>query len=97
MRGHRLVGIAVVAIVGAGCAGLNVRQEEGWVAFHQCVISAPTASMEDLSPDGRVNYYTSEGSEFGVMKGCMEERGYRCDLGLTIGARPHTHCYPRAG
>jgi hypothetical protein len=43
-----------------------------------------------------VSCRTREGSEFSVMKACMEQRGYHCDLGVAIGARPHTHCHPRA-
>jgi hypothetical protein len=30
------------------------------------------------------------------MKACMESRGYACDLGVAIGFRPYTYCYPRA-
>jgi len=26
----------------------------------------------------------------------MESRGYACDLGVAIGFRPYTYCYPRA-
>jgi hypothetical protein len=44
---------------------------------------------------GRVHYWTAEGVEFGAMKTCMEQRGYDCDIGVTIGTRPHTYCYPR--
>jgi hypothetical protein len=94
LRVERLLGAGMLVAVLAGCAGLNVQQEAGWVAFHDCQPAAPSAAMEDLSQNGRVNYRTREGSEFSVMKACMEQRGYRCDLGLTIGARPHTHCYP---
>ena len=93
---RRLAGVALLTGVLTGCAGLNAQQEAGWVAFHDCQAAWPTASMEDLRRDGRVNYVTREGSEFSVMKSCMEQRGYQCDLGLTIGSRPNTHCYPRA-
>jgi hypothetical protein len=29
------------------------------------------------------------------MKACMESRGYACDLGVAIGFRPYTYCYPK--
>lgn len=80
----------------AGCAGLNMQQEQGWQAFHDCQPTASSAALEDLSLSGRVNYRTQEGVEFTAMKTCMEARGYACDLGLAIGARPHTHCYPKS-
>jgi hypothetical protein len=79
----------------AGCAGLNATQERGWVAFHDCDRdTTSSAALEDLDPGGRVNYRTQEGTDFSSMKACMEARGYACDLGLAIGSRPHTHCYP---
>jgi hypothetical protein len=87
-------GLALAAIL-AGCGGLNVRQEAGWAAFHDCQQSSSSAALEELLPGGRVNYRTLEGLEFSSMKACMERRGYDCDLGVTIGARPNTHCYPR--
>jgi hypothetical protein len=91
-----LAAAVAVAAVLAGCAGLNARQEAGWTAFRDCQPAAPSAAMEDLLQTGRVHYWTQEGAEFGVMKACMEARGYSCDLGVTIGTRPHTYCYPRA-
>ena len=97
-RTPRRLAWAVVIVAGlAGCGTLNPRQDAGWTAFHGCQPLAPSAAMEDLRIDGRVNYRTQEGAEFSSMKACMEQRGYGCDLGLTIGARPHTHCYPKAG
>jgi hypothetical protein len=77
-----------------GCAGLTVQQERAWRAFHECQPTASSAALEDLSQSGRINYRTQDGVDFGLMKACMEARGYACDLGLSIGARPHTHCYP---
>jgi hypothetical protein len=86
----------LVALVLAACAGLNATQEQGWVAFHDCQrATAVTASLEDLQQGGRVNYRTQDGVEFSAMKACMEARGYACDLGIAIGFRPHTYCYPR--
>ena len=93
---RRLLGAVVIAAGLAGCASLNPRQEAGWLAFHDCLPVAPSAAIEDLLQSGRVNYRTQEGSEFSAMKACMELRGYSCDLGVTIGSRPHTHCYPKA-
>jgi hypothetical protein len=87
-----VVSLALVSLV--GCAGLTVRQEQGWTAFHDCQQVAPSAALEDLVAD-RVNYRTQEGIEFTNMKACMESRGYLCDLGLSIGSRPNTHCYAR--
>ena len=87
-----VVSLALVSLV--GCAGLTGRQEQGWTAFHDCLQVAPSAALEDLLGD-RVNYRTQEGIDFTNMKACMESRGYACDLGLSIGFRPHTHCYPR--
>ena len=92
--GMRALGLALLAVAVSGCAGLTPQQEAGWVAFHECQAAWPTASMDDLHPDGRVNYVTREGNEFGLMKACMEQRGYRCDLGVTVATRPQTHCYP---
>ncbi len=93
---RRLAGaLMLVAGALAGCAGLNVKQEQGWVAFHDCQRGAFSAALEDLLVSGRVNYRTQEGVEFSAMKTCMEARGYACDLGLAIGSRPHTHCYPK--
>ena len=86
---------AGLALVLAACAGLTPQQDAGWVAFHACQPSARSATMEDLLTGGRVHYWTQEGAEFGAMKACMEERGYLCDIGVTIGTRPHTYCYPR--
>lgn len=80
----------------AGCAGLNATQEQGWLAFHDCQrTNGSPAALEDLLVSGRVNYRTQEGSEFSRMKACMEARGYACDLGVAIGSRPHTYCYPK--
>lgn len=80
----------------AGCAGLNATQEQGWLAFHDCQRATfSPAALEDLLQSGRVNYRTQEGTDFSSMKACMEARGYACDLGLAIGSRPHTHCYPK--
>ena len=79
----------------AGCAGLTGVQEQGWIAFHDCQrTSATSAALEDLQTSGRVNYRTQEGVEFSAMKACMESRGYACDLGVAIGYRPYTYCYP---
>jgi hypothetical protein len=86
--------VALAAVSLAGCAGLAPRQEQGWVAFHDCQHVAPSAALEDLLAD-RVNYRTQEGVEFSAMKACMERQGYVCDLGLSIGSRPNTHCYPK--
>jgi hypothetical protein len=80
----------------AGCAGLTAQQDAGWVAFHACQQGSASAALEDLLVGGRVNYRTQEGVEFSAMKACMERHGYSCDLGLAIGSRPHTHCYPKA-
>jgi hypothetical protein len=94
----RLAWVLVLGLVAgdlAGCAGLSVEQEQGWLAFHACQRVASSAALEDLLEGGRVNYRTQEGSEFSAMKACMERRGYACDLGLAIGSRPHTHCYPK--
>ena len=90
----RLLAAVVLAAGVAGCAGLTPQQDAGWAAFHACQASWPTASLDDLHPNGRVNYVTREGSEYGVMKACMEQRGYQCDLGVTVATRPQTHCYP---
>ena len=94
---RRLRCLTLLLIAGlAGCAGLNSRQEQGWVAFHDCRNTAATsAALEDMLVGGRVNYRTQEGVDFSSMKACMESRGYTCDLGVAIGSRPHTHCYPR--
>jgi hypothetical protein len=91
-----VIAAVLVAAGLAGCAGLSPGQDASWVAFHACQTAAPSAALEDLHPNGRVSYRTREGSEFSVMKACMEQRGYHCDLGVAIGARPHTHCHPRA-
>ena len=91
----RFTSVVVLALVSlAGCGGLTPRQQQGWTAFHDCQQVAPSAALEDLRAD-RVNYRTQDGIEFTHMKACMESRGYVCDLGLSIGSRPHTHCYPR--
>jgi hypothetical protein len=91
---RRFTRVAVLAVVSlAGCAGLTPGQEQGWTAFHDCQQVAPSAALEDLTD--RVNYRTQEGVDFTAMKACMESRGYVCDLGLSIGFRPNTHCYPR--
>jgi hypothetical protein len=91
----RRLAALVAALALAGCAGgLTSSQDAGWTAFHACQAAWPTASLDDLHPNGRVNYVTREGSEFSVMKACMEQRGYRCDLGVTVATRPQTHCYP---
>ena len=87
--------VLALAVALAGCGGLTVKQEAGWDAFHDCQQSSSSAALEELLPGGRVNYRTLEGVEFSSMKACMERRGYDCDLGVTIGARPNTHCYPR--
>ena len=94
----RLTCLALLLAAGlAGCAGLNVTQEQGWTAFHDCQrTTATSAALEDLQERGRVNYRTQEGVEFSSMKACMESRGYACDLGVAIGFRPYTYCYPRA-
>ena len=90
----RILGLVAGGL--AGCAGLTAQQEQGWRAFHDCQPAASSAALEDLALSGRVNYRTQEGVDFSAMKACMEARGYACDLGLAIGARPHTHCYPRS-
>jgi hypothetical protein len=95
-RMERLARAALLAALLAGCGSLTVQQQAGWVAFHECQQGSASASLEDLLIGGRVNYRTQEGVDFSAMKVCMERRGYDCDLGLAIGARPHTHCYPRA-
>jgi hypothetical protein len=88
--------VLLVAAALAGCAGLTGTQEQGWLAFHDCQRTAATsAALQDMLVSGRVNYRTQEGVDFSAMKACMESRGYACDLGVTIGSRPHTHCYPR--
>jgi hypothetical protein len=94
----RSLACALVLVAGtlAGCAGLTAPQEQGWRSFHDCQAVAVSAALEDLTPGGRVNYRTQEGVDFTVMKACMEARGYACDLGLAIGARPHTYCYPKS-
>jgi hypothetical protein len=91
------VGMLLIANAASACANLNPAQEAGWAAFHECQQQAWSATLEDLREDGRINYFTQEGREFSVMKACVEQRGYRCDLGVTIGFRPYTHCYPKAG
>jgi hypothetical protein len=88
-------GVALAASL-AGCGGLTAAQDAGWTAFHQCQQSSSSAALEDLLVGGRVNYRTQEGVDFSTMKACMERQGYDCDLGLTIGSRPNTYCYPRA-
>jgi hypothetical protein len=85
-----------LTMVLAGCAGLTPQQDAGWAAFHACQQGSASAALEDLLVSGRVNYRTQEGVEFSTMKACMERQGYSCDLGLAIGSRPHTHCYPKA-
>jgi hypothetical protein len=85
-----------LAMALTGCARLTAQQEAGWTAFHACQEGSSSAALEDLLVSGRVNYRTQEGVDFSSMKACMERRGYDCDLGLAIGARPHTHCYPKA-
>jgi hypothetical protein len=92
---RRLAGALGLATVLTACAGLTPQQDAGWVAFHACQPAAPSAALEDLLTTGRVHYWTQEGREFGSMKACMEERGYQCDIGVTIGTRPHTYCHPR--
>jgi hypothetical protein len=92
----RLTCAVLLAAGLAGCGGLTARQDAGWTAFHQCQQSSSSAALEDLLVGGRVNYRTQEGVDFSIMKTCMEQRGYSCDLGATIGSRPNTHCYPRA-
>jgi hypothetical protein len=88
--------LSLAAAVLAGCAGLNATQDQGWVAFHDCQrMTFSSAALEDLAQTGRVNYRTQEGIDFSSMKTCMEARGYACDLGVAIGSRPHTHCYPK--
>lgn len=87
-------GLALAASL-AGCGGLTVKQEAGWAAFHDCQQGSNSAALEDLLQGGRVNYRTQDGLEFSLMKACMERRGYDCDLGVSIGARPNTYCYPR--
>ena len=84
-----------LAVSLTGCGGLTGKQEAGWDAFHGCQQGWSSAALEDLQPGGRVNYRTQEGVDFSLMKACMERRGYDCDLGVSIGARPNTHCYPR--
>ena len=85
---HTTRGLTCVVLVAAS-------QEAGWTAFHQCQQGVSSAALEDLQVGGRVNYRTQEGVEFSAMKACMQGRGYDCDLGVTIGSRPNTYCYPR--
>jgi hypothetical protein len=94
---RRLTCLGLLLIAGlSGCAGLNVTQERGWTAFHDCQrTAASSAALEDLQESGRVNYRTQDGVEFSSMKTCMESRGYACDLGVAIGFRPYTYCYPK--
>lgn len=92
----RLTCVMLVAAAVVGCGGLTAQQDAGWTAFHQCQQSTSSAALEDLLVSGRVNYRTAEGVDFSAMKACMEQRGYDCDLGVTIGSRPNTYCYPRA-
>ena len=92
----RLTCVALAAAI-AGCAGLTPKQEAGWTAFHFCQTGTSSAALEDLQQGGRVNYRTQEGIEFSTMKACMERQGYSCDLGVMIGSRPQTYCYPKAG
>jgi hypothetical protein len=99
---RRLASVVLAGAIGlAGCAGasgLNVAQGEGWAAFQDCRGTvAPSAALGELRQSGVVTYETREGSEFSLMKSCMETRGYACDLGVGIGARPNTDCYPRKG
>jgi hypothetical protein len=93
----RVTVVVLLVIAGvAGCAGLNVKQEQGWDAFHDCQRAAPSATLEDLPPSGRVHYRSLEGIDFSSMKACMERRNYACDLGgPMIGSRPETLCYPK--
>jgi len=94
----RLACVVMLVTLGAGCAGgLTLQQEAGWVAFHDCQAGVWSAALDDLLVGGRVNYRTQEGLDFSAMKACMERRGYACDLGVTIGSRPQTYCYPKAG
>ena len=87
--------VLALAVALAGCGGLTVNQEAGWTAFHECQQGSNSAALEDLLQGGRVNYRTQEGLDFSLMKACMERHGYDCDLGVAIGARPHTYCYPK--
>jgi hypothetical protein len=95
MRGRACAVLLAIGL--AGCGGLTAAQDAGWAAFHACQSGASSAALEDLLRGGRVTYRTQEGVEFAAMKACMERRGYDCDLGLTIGTRPNTSCYPKAG
>jgi hypothetical protein len=92
----RLTCVVVLAVGVVGCGGLTVQQDAGWTAFHQCQQSSSSAALEDLLVSGRVSYRTLEGVDFSTMKACMHQHGYDCDLGVTIGSRPNTYCYPRA-
>ena len=89
--------IAALVLVGglARCASLTPQQDAGWAAFQDCRAGARTAVLEDLFPTGRVGYFTREGVDCNVMKACMEQRGYGCDLHAGLGSAPITHCYPR--
>ncbi|PYM20785.1 MAG: hypothetical protein DMD78_19890 [Candidatus Rokuibacteriota bacterium] len=92
----RLISTVVLTAAVAGCAGLTPEQDRGWTAFHACQsTAAPSATMEDLLVTGRVHYWTQEGVDFSAMKACMQQGGYSCDVGVTIGMRPHTYCYPK--
>jgi hypothetical protein len=93
---RRLTCVVLFAAGLAGCVGLTASQDAGWTAFHQCQQSASSAALEDLHVGGRVNYRTQEGVDFSTMKTCMERHGYDCDLGVTLGSRPNTSCYPKA-
>ena len=92
----RLTCVVLLAAGLVGCGGLTAQQDAGWMAFHQCQQSTSSAALEDLLVTGRVNYRTQEGVDFSTMKTCMQQQGYDCDLGVTIGSRPNTYCYPRA-
>jgi len=78
-----------------GCASLTPQQDAGWTAFQDCRGGARTAVLENLFVAGRVDYFTREGTDFNVMKACMEQRGYGCDLQAGLSSAPVTHCYPR--
>jgi hypothetical protein len=93
---RRLTCIGVFVAGLGGCAGLTPQQDAAWVAFHECQQGTGSAELQDLLVGGRVHYRTGDGREFGVMKACMEQRGYSCDLGVSIGSRPDTYCYPKA-
>jgi Flp pilus assembly protein protease CpaA len=94
MPTRRIASLVVVAGLVA-CASLTPQQDAGWTAFQGCRVGAHTAVLEELFVTGRVGYFTREGGDFSLMKVCMEQHGYACDLEAGLSSAPITHCYPR--